>query len=141
MNTFIFQAVPERYDLRQELRAGKSDTWYATRYRNDMNASDIVFFWMGGDQDSRGLYGWGTLTSGAYLKSDWESHGVDVRYEVRFAKPILATDLKKEPILKDLLILRAPQATNFLLTEQQASDLRKFIRARDEEAPPQEMSR
>lgn len=138
MNTFIFQAVPDRYDLRLELHPGKPDTWYATRYRNDMKAGDVVFFWLGGDQGSRGLYGWGTLTSGAYMKSEWDSHGVDVHYNVRFTKPILATDLKKEPSLKDLLIFRAPQATNFLLTEQQASALRAFVRRNDEEAPPQE---
>lgn len=141
MNTFIFQSVPERYDLRTELRAGNSDTWYATRYRNDMNAGDVVFFWMGGEQDSRGLYGWGNLTSGAYLKSGWDSHGVDVRCKVRFTKPILAIDLKREPILRDLLILRAPQASNFLLTEQQASELQELVRRMDEQAPPAEAFR
>ena len=62
MNAFIFQSVPDRYDLRREFRVGKSDTWYATRYRNEMKAGDIVFFWMRGEEDSRGLYGWGTLS-------------------------------------------------------------------------------
>jgi hypothetical protein len=135
MSVFIFQSVPDRYDLRRELRVGKSDTWYATRYRNEMKVGDVVYFWMGGDQDIRGLYGWGNLTSKAYLKRNWDSHGVDVAYSVRFNDPFLARDLKNDAYLRTLLVLRAPQATNFLLTPEQASQLANFIHSRGEEAP------
>ncbi|MCR4342439.1 MAG: EVE domain-containing protein [Patescibacteria group bacterium] len=84
MNVFVFQSVPERYDLREAISPGAKDTWYATRYRNKMNPGDLVFFWMAGDEHFRGLYGWGKIISTPYLKSGWESHGVDVSYEVRF---------------------------------------------------------
>ena len=32
MNAFLFQSVPDRFDLRQEIRLGEEDVWYATRW-------------------------------------------------------------------------------------------------------------
>ena len=72
MNVFLFQSAPEQYDLRKELRPGEFDNWHATRYRMEMHPGDIVFFWMGGDQNFRGLYGWGEITSEPYIKPEWE---------------------------------------------------------------------
>lgn len=65
MNYWIFQAKPERFDLRKPgtIEAGKSDDWDATRYRSEMMPGDKVFFWLAGNEDHRGIYGWGELTS------------------------------------------------------------------------------
>jgi hypothetical protein len=134
-NTFIFQSVPERFDLRTSLRAGKSDTWYATRYRNEMRPGDLVLFWMGGSEDIRGLYGWGHIASEPYLKKSWDAHGVDVVYDVRFAVPVLATDIRDSGSLSELLIFRAPSATNFLLSEDESVRLAKLIK-KNGETPP-----
>jgi hypothetical protein len=135
MNVFVFQSVPERYDLRHAVRPEKRDTWYATRYRNDMRPGDLVFFWMAGDEHFRGLYGWGRIASAPYLKPGWDSHGVDVKYEVKFGKPILARSMRDDAVLAAMLIFRAPQATNFLLSHEQASRLVKLVRDRGESAP------
>lgn len=135
MNVFVFQSVPERYDLRKAVLAGSRDTWYATRYRNEMHSGDLVFFWMAGDEHFRGLYGWGRIASAPYLKSGWDSHGVDVDYEVRFTRPILARTLRDDAVLAEMLIFRAPQATNFLLSPQQAKRLIQLVRDRGETAP------
>ncbi|MEE1920501.1 EVE domain-containing protein [Pseudomonas sp. 148P] len=135
MNVFVFQSVPERFDLRKAVQPGQTDTWYATRYRNEMQPGDLVFFWMAGDEHFRGLYGWGLLTSSPYLKSGWDSHGVDVRYEAKFAKPILAKTIRNDEVLAEMLIFRAPQATNFLLSAHQAKRLIRVIHSRGEEAP------
>lgn len=135
MNTFIFQSVPEKYDLRKALRPGKSDTWYATRYKNDMHPGDLVFFWMGGDEDIRGLYGWGKICSESYLEKGWDSHGVDANYEVKFKTPISAKLVRKHPLLKNMLIFRAPQATNFLLSFDEAKNLAKLVESQGEKAP------
>ncbi len=135
MNVFVFQSVPERFDLRNAIRPGAADTWYATRYRSDMHPGDLVFFWMAGDEHFRGLYGWGRLASEPYLKTGWDSHGVDVTYEVKFAKPILGWSLRDDPVLSELLIFRAPQATNFLLSPQQAKRLVRLVKDRGENAP------
>lgn len=107
MNTFLFQSVPDRFDLRKEIRPGETDVWYATRYRSEMNPGDVVFFWMGGDEHFRGLYGWGHILSRPYLKAGWDSHGVNVKYDVKFDRPVLAKSIRRDPELSDLLILRA----------------------------------
>src|SRR5260370_961577 len=57
MSVFIFQSVPDRFDLREEFEPGLDDTWYATRYRNEMRPGAVVFFWMGGPPEIRGVYG------------------------------------------------------------------------------------
>jgi hypothetical protein len=135
MNVFVFQSTPERYDLRQALHPDSRDTWYATRYRNEMHPGDLVFFWMAGDEHFRGLYGWGRIASAPYLKSDWDSHGVDVTYETRFARPILARTFRDDAVLAEMLIFRAPQATNFLVSPEQAKRLIRLVRDRGETAP------
>lgn len=135
MNVFVFQSVPERYDLREALSPGNKDTWYATRYRNKMCLGDIVFFWMAGDEHFRGLYGWGKITSLPYVKESWSSHGVDVIYESKFKKPVKAHTLKDDPILSKLLILRAPHATNFLLSPRESTRLLKFLKKSGESLP------
>ncbi|SEB01910.1 EVE domain-containing protein [Alkalimonas amylolytica] len=50
MNYWIFQSVVDRYDLRDDkiVEIGKSDTWYATRYKSKMKEGDRVYFWLGG---------------------------------------------------------------------------------------------
>ena len=136
MNTFIFQSVKDRFDLREELSANKPETWYATRYRSEMTPNDIVHFWMGGPPSIRGLYGWGRLTSEVFIKPKWDSHGVDVVCVQKYADPILAEELERDSLLADMLIFRAPQATNFLLSSDEATKLATFIRRRGLIAPP-----
>ena len=118
MNYWIFQSVPKRYDLRERLLEGVEVTWYATRYRNRMLVGDVVFFWLAGPPDIRGIYGWGKLTSTPYRKDAWRSHGVDVRFEKRLKAHLSVTEIRSVPDLQDLLILRSAQATNFLLSSQ-----------------------
>ena len=129
MNAWIFQSVPERYDLRDPalLRERTDDTWYATRYRNDMQPGDLVFFWLAGEEEIRGVYAWGRLTSKPYWESDWDSYGVNVRYEHRIEPHISVQAIRENRILSEMLILRAPQATNFLLSREQARELVSMI--------------
>ncbi len=110
--------------------------WYATRYRDRMAAEDVVYFWMGGGPEVRGIYGWGVLTSAAYLKKDWDSYGVDVVIRVRFSRPLLAQDLKDDGIFSQLLIFRQPQATNFLLSAEEADALARAVSMAGEFSPP-----
>lgn len=127
MNYWIFQAIPERYDLRSALVEGREVTWYATRYRSYMSPGDLVFFWLGGPEEIRGIYGWGKLTSQPYVKPAWDSHGVDVRYEKRLASHVPAGKIRSDPDLQNLLILRAPQATNFRLSHDEARAISSMI--------------
>jgi hypothetical protein len=135
MAVFVFQSVPERYDLRQAIVPGATDTWYATRYRGEMSPGSLVFFWMAGDENFRGLYGWGHLISAPYVKAGWDGHGIDVAYEVKFQRPILARTFRDDPALAQMLIFRAPQATNFLLSDAETRRLFRLIQERGERAP------
>jgi len=135
MTTFIFQSLPDRFDLRNKLVPGKKDTWYATRYRNEMKIGDLVYFWMGGDERFRGIYGWGKITSEPYINRNWDSYGVDVEYVVKFERIITSSYLKNDNDLRNLLIIRAPQATNFLVDESQSKKLIKLIRNLGEQEP------
>jgi hypothetical protein len=143
MNTWIFQSVPERYDLRKasSIRPGDTVTWYATRYRDQMTPGDTVYFWMGGEEDIRGIYGWGELISDAYIRKDWDAHGVDAKIKARFKEPILASVLKKDRRLANLLIFRQPQASNFLLEPQEAEVFAKIVQEKREIAPTRKGTR
>jgi len=136
MNTFIFQSViKDDFDLRKDIRKGGKGTWYATRYLKEMSVGDRVFFWLAGDESIRGLYGWGILTSNSYQRPDWDDPGVDFEYRGRFSQPILARKLKTDPVLRNLLILRAPQASNFLLKPDEEKRLINLIRGSGEDLP------
>jgi len=135
MNTFIFQSLPELFDLREKLNPGLVDTWYASRYRNEMKVNDIVFFWMGGDERFKGLYGYGKIVKEPYLEANSSTYGVDVEYQVKFKKPITSSFIRNDSDLKNLLIMRAPQATNFLVDDVQSKKLLKIIREHGEDIP------
>lgn len=128
MNYWIFQSIPQRFNLQIELIEGKKDTWYATRYLNLLKSGDLVFFWQAGSENIRGLYGWGKIASSPYLKPEWTKHGIDVKYEKRLEPHISVNKIKSDPELKDMLILRTAQATNFLLSPDEARAISKLIK-------------
>ena len=135
MNVFIFQSIPDRYDIENELIPDRHDTWYATRYRKKMEIGDIVFFWMAGPDDRKGLYGWGIIESKPYIKDNWDSYGVDVVYKNKFGQKISKRVLRENETLKNMLLFRVPQATNFLLSESESTALINLTRSRGEIPP------
>jgi predicted RNA-binding protein with PUA-like domain len=128
MDYWIFQAIPQRFDLRKGIVEGKQDTWDATRYLKLLKPDDIVFFWQAGSEDVRGVYGWGRVVSQPYIKPEWTKHGIDVIYEKRLRPHISVKEIKTIPALKDMLILRTAQNTNFLLSEDEARAISKLMK-------------
>ena len=58
-NTFIFQVKKQpgdEGDLRIFLVEGLTDVWLASRYQRSMAPGDVVFFWMAGPEEIRGIY-------------------------------------------------------------------------------------
>ena len=135
MSVFIFQSVPDRFDLESEVVEGKKDAWYATRYRKKMKVGDIVFFWMAGADERKGIYGWGVIVSEPYIRHDWQSYGVDVIYKKKFGKKLSKRILHSDSILRNMLLFRAPQATNFLLTDEESRALIDLTKIRGETPP------
>lgn len=132
-STYIFQSVVTRFDLRTRLAPGASQTWYATRYLKLMAPGDLVLFWMGGPTELRGLYGWGRLLGAPYSRPEWNAHGVDVQVETAFGQHIPAERVRQA--VPDLPIFRMPQATNFLLSPDEASRLWALVAASRERTP------
>jgi hypothetical protein len=128
MNYFIFQSVIDQYDLRK-MQEGRTVTWLASRYRQEMSLGDLVFFWLGGPDDVRGIYGWGRLVSEVVLSDD--EYGVKVRYERRLNSYIAIEKIKQVDVLRKMLIVRVPQATNFRLSKEEAEAIAGLIEARD----------
>lgn len=133
-NVFIFQCRAERFDLRTELVASTVSVWEANRYRLAMRAGDIVYFWMAGNETIRGIYGWGTIKKPPYPR-EGQGYCVDVTVSQVFSTPVLAQLIKRDSSLQNLLILKAPQATNFLLSAVEARELGAFVTRQGERAP------
>jgi hypothetical protein len=138
LNVWIFQAIPERYDLRKEeiFREGNHETWYATRYREWMTTGEVVFFWLGGvSVQERGIYGWGQLTSEPYLREGWKDFGVDLIYRRRFPTPLTEPTIKQNPVLSEMLIFKVRTGTNFLLSAEEGQALLTLCQQHDPDGP------
>jgi predicted RNA-binding protein with PUA-like domain len=127
MSCWIFQNTPDLWDLREEFIEGREGWHTVSRYADQMEPGDIVFFWMAGPASIRGIYGWGKLTSTPYRHREPNHDVVNVRYVTRLRAPLLAVDLKVVPELKSLSILRAPQGSNFPLSYQEARAIVRLI--------------
>jgi len=136
---WIFQGMPERYDLEEKLIPGESETWTLTRYHEEVKPGDMVYFWRGGRQS--GLYGWGLVTDPPHQDQSTESRAawwVNVTYQSRFKNPISKEDItgcRQADKLAGLLIFRAPQGTNFKVTTKEAISLNQLISERSESPP------
>jgi hypothetical protein len=125
VNYWIFQSAIDDYDLRKPdtLKPGTKRPWKATRYRSYMSPEDIVFFWLAGPADVRGIYGWGILESEPYAPGKSGDFQVDVAYRRKFTNHIPAHQIAQridERKLDELLIFRVRVGTNFLISAEQA---------------------
>jgi hypothetical protein len=137
-NTFIFQAKKkegDEGDLRIFVVDGLTDVWLASKCYRIMAPGDVVFFWMAGKPEIRGIYGWGVLISVAERDDQDGIFSVNVRYERRFGSPLLAATLKEHPRLRNLSVLRNPVGTNFLVPPALAGELAAQVRLSGNEAP------
>ena len=126
MNYWIFQSIPERNDLRETLREGNEETWLISRYWQQMSPGDLVFFWLGGPPTIRGVYGWGTLTTTPAADSDKE-YGARLRCDKRLSPHVPVKRIRAVRKLKDIAILHQPQATNFILSREEAQAISELI--------------
>jgi hypothetical protein len=127
MTSWIFQSTIERQDLRQTLQEGKEDTRLASRYREPMAPGDLVYFWLAGAEEVRGIYGWGTLLARPDFDERRQEFRVAVRYERRLQNHLPAAEIQDNPTLRRLMIFRAPQATNFILAEDEAKAIANLM--------------
>ena len=112
---WIFQAVPEQYDLRRALVALDEDIWLAQRRSSDMQPGQAVFFWLAGK--GGGLIAAGEILSRAEDQAApaWQipywmpaariaagivKPRVRVKYTAKFVtRPFSRDILKRDPVL------------------------------------------
>lgn len=90
-----------------------------------MAVGDLVYFWLGGNEAIRGIYGWGVLTSDPFEKNG------EFRVEFTVGKRLLShipiDALRANPELANLMILNMAIGSNFLISRTEAAAIRKMI--------------
>lgn len=130
MKNWIFQGVPERYDVAdpEKVDVGKEETWLVSRYREEMTPGDKVYLWRAGDKSKRGIYAVGVIEETPEYHEGW-GWGVKVEYEKRLQSPISAEVLSHKSSMKDHLLFKMPIGTNFSLTEDQSIEIESEVTA------------
>ncbi len=124
---WLFQAVPEYWDLADNLTrtwsVGEEDTWKVTAHRDRMQPGDQVALWTAGQQAA--VLALAELTGRPFedASAEWEQSDarrwhVPLRLTRVLDEPITRDELRADPVLQDLTVLRAPQGTNFVVSRR-----------------------
>jgi len=131
MAYWLFQGNPKYYRIIDAIRDQAQMPWLVTRYAQQMTVGDGVLIWQAGAE--AGIYAIAEL---AELPKFWDQQpdkqywldktkiGGRPQALIRFTQkltesPLLRSQLRNDPILKDLLVIRAPNSTNFKVTPEQ----------------------
>ena len=131
MAYWLFQANPKYYRITDALRDLQTMPWQVTRYGKEMAVGDGVLVWISGNE--AGIYALAEITNTPQTFSELP----DIKYYIdgsrakgkSFAQigflrkllgqPLRKKELKEDRILKNLLVIRAPNSTNFKVTPEQ----------------------
>jgi len=117
---WILQATPRRRNLAAELRATDTLAWSVARYGRELTPGDRVYYWQAG-RDA-GIYGVGAVDEVVPRGPD-RRYTVRTRHERALFVPLARDDLRADPVLRDIPVLRQPRGTAFPLTPAQAAAL------------------
>lgn len=134
MDYWLFQGNPDCYRVLDAIRDFDTLEWRVTRLGKEMQPGDGVTVWVSGK--AAGIYALAELTTvprhvdrfvdGSYWKSaaltfrPQDQPHAQIRLTAKLLdSPLLREDLKLDPVLKDLLVLKAPNSINFRVTEGQ----------------------
>lgn len=133
--TWLFQSNPKTWDLQANLahmEPGDEDTWTVSRYKAEIAEGDRVLLWQAGPD--AGLYAVGQLVGELFERDEEESYGsgdsttaISYRLTDRIDPPILRSALVEHPILKGLQVITAPQGSNFRVTDEQWTEIKKLL--------------
>jgi len=124
MAYWLFQGNPKYYRIIDGIRDFTQMPWLVTRYAKEMQPGDGVLIWMSGKD--AGVYAISELLEPPQLIPsppdigywlDKSLMGKRPQAIIRFIeRPLLRSELKQDPVLKSLVVLRQPNATNFKVT-------------------------
>jgi 5-methylcytosine-specific restriction protein B len=137
---WIFQANPTMYDMRGALKALKTDTFFVSRYEDEIGPGDRVYLWESGK--NAGIVGVAEIIEKPRLRLDppeslrfkldrEKFEGDQVRALVRLLRcvdPSVSRDqILALPALSNLSILRQPQGSNFKVTPAEAEAIEQLL--------------
>lgn len=150
MSYWIFQGNPQRFtidnekypdihDINNYVKEGKIIDWSIRQkhHLNDVKVGDKVFIWRsdGEERNSGGIIALTEVVSEPFVKND-DIPGVELKVkDSRLTEDegmLLRHRLKELPETQNLLIIRAPQMTNYKLTEEEYHYLSKYWDQPDE---------
>lgn len=131
MAYWLFQSNPKYYRIMDGIRDFEQMSWLVTRYAKDMVSGDGVLIWVSGEQ--AGIYAIAEILEspknvdtspdiGYWIDTSRASNRTYAK--IRFTsklldKPLLRENLKQDPILQHLMVIRVPNGTNYKVTPQE----------------------
>jgi hypothetical protein len=131
MSYWLFQGNPKYYRIIDGIRDFEQMPWLVTRYGKEISPGDGVLIWKAGEK--AGIYAIAEIIESAKIITnlpditywiDTSRIGVKPSAKIRFTsklleKPLLRENLKLDPILKTLMVIRQPNCTNYKVTQEQ----------------------
>lgn len=131
MDYWLFQGNPKYYRILDAINDLDEMPWLVTRYSKNMKVGDGVLVWMAGAD--AGIYAIAQITATPQILTDipdrqyWiDPKRIESKPQamIRFVhklveQPLRRNQLKDDPILKSLLVIRAPNSTNFKVTAEE----------------------
>lgn len=132
MQYWLFQGNPKYYRILDAIRSLDSMPWLVTRYADKMQIGDGVLVWIAGPD--AGIYAIAEIIETPkildsipdldYWTTPISAKKDKPRAQLRFLRKLLGQPLRKhelrqDRILKDLLVIKAPNSTNFRVTPEQ----------------------
>lgn len=139
MAYWLFQGNPKYYQVLDAIKELEAIPWLVTRYAKDIAAGDGVIIWLSGSQG--GIYATAEVIEPAQFLTEIpdKKYWVDstralgkqqaiIRFTNKFVEsPLLKNQLQEDSVLKNLLVLRAPNSTNFKVSSEEWEQVQKLI--------------
>lgn len=139
--TWIFQANPKYYRIKESLQKESEEFWNLRQHASDVQVGDRVLIWICGSE--AGIYALGSVITPPtelpdspageeYWSEQSEARNVRPRVlvqyeEVFLERPLLKVFLQCDPDLWGLRIIEQPRGTNFPVTPQEWKALKQWL--------------
>ena len=131
MAYWLFQGNPKYYRIIDAIRDFEQMPWLVTRYTKEIVVGDGVLIWKAGQNS--GIYAIAEIIEPPQILDtvpdigywiDKSRLGTKPQARIRFTtklleKPLLREQLKHDSVLKDLMVIRVPNCTNYKVVPQE----------------------
>jgi predicted Mrr-cat superfamily restriction endonuclease len=127
-NYWIFQGNPGRFNVIDFLKGEGEGDWSVNQNRNKIKSGDKIYFWISGV--NAGLYGSGEVKSepSEEKKDEFGDWKADIKVDKYYGeKYIRRQSFLNNKVLKDSMIIKQPQGTNFLLSAEEQNEIEKIL--------------